>query len=136
MIMGIIVNIRGENDMSYEREKISYSVGLKIRQFRLEKNLSQEALALGAEVHPTYIGRLERGEKCPTIDTIYRIARSLEVPVTALLDIPTGKRACDTSALKRIETALSELTAEEASAAADIVERIAVMLRRCNPNSG
>ncbi len=56
--------------------------------------------------------------------------------MTALLDIPTGKRACDTSALKRIETALSELTAEEASAAADIVERIAVMLRRCDPNSG
>lgn len=115
--------------MSYEREKISYSVGQKIRQYRLKKNLSQEALALGADVHPTYIGRLERGEKCPTIDTIYRIARSLEVPVTALLDIPTGNRACDTSALKRIEAALSELSAEEAAAAADIVERIARMLR-------
>ncbi|MGN1339146.1 MAG: helix-turn-helix domain-containing protein [Oscillospiraceae bacterium] len=116
--------------MSYEREKISYNVGMKIRQHRLEQNLSQEALALGADVHPTYIGRLERGEKCPTVDTIYRIARALDIPVTALLDIPTGKRACDTSALQRIEKALSDLTAEEAAATADIVVKIALMMHK------
>lgn len=53
-----------------------------------------------------------------------------EAPVTALLYIPTGKCSCDTSALKRTEASPSKMTAEEAAAAADIVERIARMRRQ------
>ena len=111
--------------MEHDREKILNIIGKRLREMRTQKGISQENLALSAELHPTYIGRLERGEKCPTIDTIYKLARSLEVPIIDLLDIPTGDRACDTSAMYRIEAAMSELSAEDAMAIAEIVERIA-----------
>lgn len=117
--------------MGYNREKTSYLVGKRLREIRIEKGLGQENLALSAGVHPTYIGRLERGEKCPTIDTIFRIARSLDVSAAFLLDIPTGSRACDTSALNRIADAISELSANDAIAVAEIVERIVKIKKEC-----
>ena len=111
--------------MDHDREKVLNTIGKRLREMRTQKGISQENLALSAELHPTYIGRLERGEKCPTIDTIYKLAKALEVPIIDLFDIPTGTRACDTSAMYRIETVISELSAEDAAAIAEIVERIA-----------
>ena len=44
-------------------EDISKIIGRRIRGFRKQKKLSQEALAEKCDLHPTYIGQLERGEK-------------------------------------------------------------------------
>jgi transcriptional regulator with XRE-family HTH domain len=45
-----------------------------IRQKRLHLRLSQEALAEKAEVHATYVGMVERGERTPTLDVASRLA--------------------------------------------------------------
>ena len=37
-----------------------------------------------AGVNAVYFGQLERGLKCPTIDTLYKIAKGLEVPLPEL----------------------------------------------------
>ena len=42
-------------------DNISKLVGARIRGFRKEKHLSQEELAEKCNLHPTYIGQLERG---------------------------------------------------------------------------
>lgn len=42
---------------------ISLEVGLRIRYYRKEKHITQEKLAEICNLHPTYIGQLERGEK-------------------------------------------------------------------------
>ena len=47
--------------MQIERERISYKIGERIRQFRVLRGLSQEELAFASEINPTYLGRLERG---------------------------------------------------------------------------
>lgn len=57
-----------------------------MRNIRLERGLSQEQLAELADLHRTYIGSVERGERNITIDNIEKIAVALEVSVLALLD--------------------------------------------------
>jgi transcriptional regulator with XRE-family HTH domain len=49
-------------------------------------NLSQEELGMRAELHRTAVGQLERGERIPRIDTLVKLAGSLEVPAEELLD--------------------------------------------------
>jgi transcriptional regulator with XRE-family HTH domain len=59
---------------------------LRLRQLRSECGLSQDDLADRTDVHPTAIGRFERGAREPRLTTILRIARGLEVPPSALMD--------------------------------------------------
>ena len=46
--------------------------------------MSQEDLALRAEINPAYFGQVERGLKCPTIDTLYKISKALDVSLAGL----------------------------------------------------
>lgn len=55
------------------------SVGLQIRILRKSKKFSQEELAFKANVHPTYIGQVERGEKNLTISSLHQITNALEI---------------------------------------------------------
>jgi transcriptional regulator with XRE-family HTH domain len=57
-----------------------------LRKVRLEKGLSQEALADLAGLHRTYIGSVERGERNISIDNIERLAEALGCRVTDLLN--------------------------------------------------
>lgn len=49
----------------YNRRKtpIHKAFGLKIRMHRHEIGLTQEELAENADLHPTYVGSIERGER-------------------------------------------------------------------------
>ena len=58
--------------------------GLRIRSLRKKKKLSQEGLAEKAELHPTYIGGVERGERNPSLESILKIASALEVSPSQL----------------------------------------------------
>lgn len=59
--------------------------GDKVREERLKRNLSQEALAERAGVHRTYIGMIERAEKNITLTNIEKIADALDLEVWNLL---------------------------------------------------
>lgn len=69
-------------DMNME---IQTELGLRIRYYRKQQKISQETLAELATLHPTYIGQLERGEKNATIESLYHIARALNIPLSQLL---------------------------------------------------
>lgn len=56
-----------------------------IRAFRRENNLSQEELAEMCDLHRTYIGSVERGERNVTLSTLETLAAALNVSVTRLL---------------------------------------------------
>jgi len=58
---------------------------MRIRELRLAKGFSQEALADEAGVHRTYMGSVERGERNISLDNIVRIARALKVGPSNLL---------------------------------------------------
>ena len=56
-----------------------------LRKKRKEKNLSQEEVADLCELHRTYIGSVERGERNITLSTLERIAKALNIDVCELL---------------------------------------------------
>lgn len=58
-------------------ENISVKIGLLIRGERLKQGLSQEKLAERAELHRTYIGMLERGDKNITVLNLNKVAAAL-----------------------------------------------------------
>lgn len=57
-----------------------------MREERLKQKLSQEALAEKADLHRTYIGMIERGEKNITLGNIIKIAAALDVSVSDLVE--------------------------------------------------
>lgn len=66
--------------------RIAVTVGQRIRNYRNNKNLSQEKLAEMAGCHTTYIGQIERGEKNATLESIEKIAAALEIPLSQLFE--------------------------------------------------
>jgi transcriptional regulator with XRE-family HTH domain len=56
-----------------------------VRTLRKRRGLSQEDLAEVADLHRTYIGSVERGERNISIDSMERMARALGTTVVALL---------------------------------------------------
>lgn len=61
------------------------ALGAVIRQVRTELDMSQEKLALLAEVDRSYLGRVERGDNNVALLTLVRIARALGLTLTQLV---------------------------------------------------
>lgn len=60
-------------------ENINVKVGQRMAALRTERLLSQEELAFRCGLHRAYIGTIERGEKSPTLTTLAKIAKGLNV---------------------------------------------------------
>ena len=70
-------------------------VGVRIRQLREDRGLSQEALAALCDLHRTYIGLIERGERNLSLTTIEVIAQQLGVPIYDIfkgIQTPAGSK--------------------------------------------
>ena len=58
---------------------IQKKFGLRIKELRAEKALSQEALALKAELDRTYITSIENGKRNLSIQAIQKIIKALDI---------------------------------------------------------
>lgn len=68
-----------------KHQSLRLQLAHNIRAARMEKGLSQEALADLCELHRTYIGSVERGERNLSVDNIERIALALNLKPADLL---------------------------------------------------
>jgi transcriptional regulator with XRE-family HTH domain len=59
--------------------------GQVLRKAREKQSISQEALAFMGGYHRTYIGQLERGEKSPSLRTIFALAGTLGISASEML---------------------------------------------------
>jgi transcriptional regulator with XRE-family HTH domain len=59
--------------------------GRVLREIRQSRSVSQEELAARSGYHRTYIGQLERGEKSPSLRTIFNLAGSLKVSSSSIV---------------------------------------------------
>jgi transcriptional regulator with XRE-family HTH domain len=59
--------------------------GQSLRRFRTERGWSQERLAEVAGITLNYVGNLERGEQGPSLHVLVRLARALEMDLSALV---------------------------------------------------
>ena len=73
-----------------QKQQIMEATAERIRRLRKQRDMSQEELALCAGINTVYFGQIERGQKCPTVDTLYKIAMGLEVPLPDLLRFDTA----------------------------------------------
>lgn len=62
-----------------QEERIKRTFGERLREVRLQKDLSQEALALACDLDRSYIGGVERGERNISLINICKIARALGI---------------------------------------------------------
>ncbi len=74
---------------SYTKEEKNYleQIGNRIRELRIEADLSQEKLAFSCDLDRTYIGSVERGERNISVLNLSKIAKALKIKTTELLDI-------------------------------------------------
>jgi transcriptional regulator with XRE-family HTH domain len=61
-------------------------LGLRIREVRKARQLSQEKLAEKVGVDPKQISRIEGGKSAPSLDTLEAIAKHLQVEMKDLFD--------------------------------------------------
>jgi transcriptional regulator with XRE-family HTH domain len=59
--------------------------GERMQKVRKSKKISQEELAEMLSMHRTYIGLIERGQRNPTIRTLYKISKALQVKSSDIL---------------------------------------------------
>jgi transcriptional regulator with XRE-family HTH domain len=56
-----------------------------LRDFRIAKNLTQEELAFRADMHTTYLSRLESGRFNPSLAVIVDLSQALSIHPSELL---------------------------------------------------
>lgn len=113
-------------EIKNQKEKTAIEVGERIRYFRMKGNLSQEALALRIGMNPSYIGHLERGLKCPTIDTLCRITDSMGISLQEFFSCEEEFNI-DGDEVTRIQRALNKLPSKKKEEFVKIVEEMAEM---------
>ena len=59
---------------------------MRIKEARGRKGMSQEEVASKAGIHRVTLANIERGAKAPTLDTLERLAKALELPLRKLLE--------------------------------------------------
>jgi transcriptional regulator with XRE-family HTH domain len=62
--------------------------GLRVKELRSEREITQEELAERVGVFRTYMSRIETGAANPTLTTVHALADSLDVDVAVLFESP------------------------------------------------
>ena len=65
--------------------ELTVSFGLKVREQRKLKKLTQEKLALLCNIDRSYMGRIERGEVNITLEKIFALAKALDISPLKLI---------------------------------------------------
>jgi len=93
---GLIQRIHLGSPPSYTFTDPRILFGLRLAQLRRERGWSQETLSLESGVARSYLGGVERGKRNISLVNICRLAATLELPPSMLLDfapvIPRSKR--------------------------------------------
>lgn len=75
------------NRSSRAKDPVLVALGAAIRRLREARSMSQERLALVAEVDRSYMGRIERGDNSVAVLTLVRLAEALGTTASALMEL-------------------------------------------------
>jgi transcriptional regulator with XRE-family HTH domain len=81
-------------------------VGANLRRLRIRRGLSLDRLARLCGVSRAMLSQIELGQSAPTINVMWKIARSLEITFSALITTPgnTGTRVLTAATAKRLSS--------------------------------
>lgn len=60
------------------------NIGDKIKEARIEKNLSVRSLAKEAGIDNSYLSKIERNISVPSLDTLVKLGKALDIPLVGL----------------------------------------------------
>jgi len=114
-----MLSIRGEKMDS----NVKIIIGERIRQLRVEKGWSQEELAHRADLHPSHMGQIERGEKSFTIDSLEKVINALDITFEELFRfINPDFKGKDTSMVYKITNKLINRNMDDQKAIDKLVD--------------
>ena len=87
----------------------------RLHNLRMERNISQEALASRARLDPSFVSALERGVKTPSLSTLEQLARGLNVDIAVLVDFPESKGKSDDRAKEEVALLIRLLKGRDAA---------------------
>ena len=96
------------------------NIGKRIRQCRISKGYTQQALAQKADIGIMYLGEIERGIKTPSLACFMKLVQCLDISADYILrdELPSGSTfICD-----EITQKLLDLTPQQRKTAADILD--------------
>lgn len=99
-------------------------IGGRIRSYRKKRGWSQEDLAERSDVHFTFIGQIERGEKQASLDTLERITSALEISFEELFRHIGNNTFNDSDALSELIEKVHALSVDDQKQLLKIMELI------------
>lgn len=82
-------------------QKMRIELGRRIRELRKAHRWSQEELGERADLHPTYVGGIERGERNVAFENLCRLADAFNLTLAQFFDFPkTGQGKRDVTKAK------------------------------------
>lgn len=93
--------------------KLAQQLGQKLRDLRQSYRVTQEELAEKLDIHPSYVGQLERGEREASLHTLEKLASYFSLPPSNLL-------------------AEEEANKEETAKGEEALERCVSLLNKCS----
>lgn len=109
---------------------IKKAFGLRVRELRLKRGISQEEAADRAGLHFTYWGAVERGEKNLTIESMQKLATGLGATVGALFKYEKEYREEDLAAVAEIYGLIRGLTPKQVEIAKRILKACVIELKK------
>ncbi len=105
-----MLSYAGNNKERIKKMAIEYeSIGKRIKQFRTERNISQEKLGDLISATGNHISRIESGRRIPSVESLFLIANALNVTADDLLvDSLTRVKLTDDQEFKRLLAGCNE----------------------------
>ncbi|MBK1723832.1 helix-turn-helix domain-containing protein [Thiocystis violacea] len=69
----------------HHAQTIAVTVGRNLRVWRARNSVTQMDLARRMRLSQGYFSRIEKGQKCPSLRTLERLAAEIGVPVSELI---------------------------------------------------
>lgn len=93
--------------------KTNFNIGKRIHELRINSGLSQEKLALRANITTTYLGLVERNLKNPTVKVIEQICNQLNISLSEFFSDSVSSVQEEDSLSLQIVAQINDRTREE-----------------------
>ena len=102
---------------------IKEQIGLRIKELRRSKHMSQETLSEIMGISSKYLSSIERGKENPTLDTLVKLSAALDVEMSGIFTF--SHQGMTSKELKAfISGAIKDIDADKLKLAAKVVKAI------------
>jgi transcriptional regulator with XRE-family HTH domain len=112
------------------RRRVLAFLGIRLRNVRLRKGLTQRELAERSGMPGTHISRIENGHRLPSLETLERLTGALQVPLSDLFYEPGVSNRRFTAALHEAVTKIIAKAKEKGTSQESVLLGLKAVLPR------